>query len=251
MNKPTHRKPSTKRVLAALAALGVTAVALCGCTSRLARENILANTETAYGITIAENAQTQIPELKMGYARHELFYVPSSKTLAYHDPGKSIGGENVDASVNSGDPSKTPQVLAEIAIGTNLRSSRGTNGESNRGMQFRVRQRLAVGSEAVKAPAAGVLMASGDEQAAEILKNTRLSSFSDQQPVKRALLGFYMPGGQLDEAKAAQLKQTIAEVAAQEGIAAPPSGELTDFVHDPEYATLRRLVAVRLNLVAP
>lgn len=251
MNIPTHRKPSTKRVLAALAALGVGAVALCGCTSRLARENILANTETAYGITLAENAQTQIPELKMGYARHELFYVPSSKTLAYHDPGKSIGGEVVDASVNNGDPSKTPQVLAEIAIGTSLKRSQNTNGESNRGMQFRVRQRLAVGSEAVKAPAAGVLMASGDAQAAEILRNMSVSSFADQEQVKRALLEFYVSGAKLNEAKAAQLKETVAQVAAEEGIAAPPSGELSDFIHDAAYARLRRLVAVRLKLVDP
>jgi len=247
MKNQVHKNPETRRLTGVLLAAVAVAMSLCGCTSRLARENILANTETAYGLTVAENPQTQIPELKLGYARHELFYVPSSKTLIYKDPGKSIGGEVADAAANSGDPSRTPQVLAEIAIGSGVGRS-GSGGGATNGMNFRVRQRLAVGVEAVRAPAAGVLMASGDAQAAELLRNLSVSSFAQQEDLKRGLLAYYFPGGVLDQGKAGELRATIAKVLKEQQIAVPSDLELSDFIHGENHARLRELVAARLGI---
>lgn len=155
------------------AGLAMLVVLATGCTSRLARENILANTETAYGLTVAQNAQTQVPELKLGYARHELFYVPSSKTLAYTNAGKSIGGEVPTATVNSNDPSKTPEVVAEIVIGSGAKAN-ATESSAN----FRVRQRLAVGKIAVVSPGAEALFVAEDGGGYRAFKS--LSDSADQ-----------------------------------------------------------------------
>lgn len=144
--------------LAAAATLG-------GCSTRLSRENILANTETAYGLSVSQNTKTQAPEVKLGYFRHEFFYVPSSKTILYEDNQKGLGGEQ-DATWQAegfNDPSNTPEVLAEIAIrsgGTSrLQSDQQDGGRpASATANFRVRQRLAIGKLAVTSGAAVALM---------------------------------------------------------------------------------------------
>ncbi len=134
---------------------------ICGCSERLARENVFANTETNLGLSLAQNAKTQLYEVKMGYFRHELFFVPTSKTITYNDiksnslMGK-IFGTMLEAKVDTHDPSTTPEVLAEIAVG----ASTGSNSAS-----ADVRQRLAVGKTAVLSPSALALMANDAESA--------------------------------------------------------------------------------------
>jgi hypothetical protein len=130
---------------------------LTGCSARLARENVFANTESAFGLTLAENPQTQIYELKLGYARHELFYVPTSKMIFYNGGGSGLGNEVAPPGMTDyNDPSKVPDVVAEIQVGGNG-SSNGTNSP---GGSFNIRQRLAVGSVAVKSPSASALFGS-------------------------------------------------------------------------------------------
>lgn len=144
---------ATKTQIKAVVGLGVLAIiASSGCSSRLARENIFANTESAFGLTVAENPQTQLYEVKLGYARHELFYVPSSKLVFYRGAGESLGDEQPPSSIsNYNDPSKSPEVLAEIQIGG--KSARGQDGN------FQLRQRLAIGPKAVTSPAAKAMLA--------------------------------------------------------------------------------------------
>lgn len=116
--------------------------AASGCSEKLLRENVLANTETAVGIMIAENVQTQLYEVKLGYVRHEFFLVPTSKTITYD-------ADKLELDVVNGDPSMTPEVLADIGVGGKT---------SGREAGFEVRQRLAVGKLAVMAPSATALM---------------------------------------------------------------------------------------------
>jgi len=129
---------------------------ICGCSERLARENVFANTETNLGLSLAQNAKTQLYEVKMGYFRHELFFVPTSKTITYNDIKSNSFGTMLEAKVDTHDPSTTPEVLAEIAVG----ASTGSNSAS-----ADVRQRLAVGKTAVLSPSALALMANDAESA--------------------------------------------------------------------------------------
>jgi hypothetical protein len=150
-----------------------------GCSTRLARENVFANTESAFGLTVAENPQTQMYELKLGYARHELFYVPSSK-LVFYEKGAGKGREVAPTSItNYNDPSSTPEVLAEIQI--------GGSGQS-RGGSFTLRQRLAIGKNAVGAPAAVGLMAGDSQAAMEVVRVANDPTIAEQRARLDALL---------------------------------------------------------------
>lgn len=126
-----------------------------GCSERLMRENVFVNTETGIGIFVAQNPRTQVHEAKIGFFRHELFFVPTSKTIMY----EIIDGKRVEKEVIENDPSLTPEVLAVIAIGAS--KSKSTSG-------FEVRQRLAVGKIAVTTYAATALMADDDGDAKAI-----------------------------------------------------------------------------------
>ena len=126
-----------------------------GCSERLMRENVFANTETGIGIFITQNPKTQLYEAKLGYFRHELFFVPTSKTIKY----KFVDGKRVEDKVVENDPSLTPEVLAVVAIGARAKGD-------NAG--FDVRQRLAVGKIAVKSDAATALMTDDASDAAAL-----------------------------------------------------------------------------------
>lgn len=76
-----------------------------GCSERLLRENVFANTETGIGIFINQNRQTQMYEGKLGYFRHELFLVPTNKVVN----GDKDGPVSVEGPLD-----QTPDVLADI-----------------------------------------------------------------------------------------------------------------------------------------
>jgi len=137
-------------------------VATTGCSERLMRENVFANTETGFGLFIAQNAKTQLYEAKLGYFRHELFFVPTSKTITY----KFVDGKRVESEVKHYDPSSTPEVLAEIAIGAKADKNKAG---------FDVRQRLAVGKIAVTQTSALALMIDDPEVAKALVASQELA----------------------------------------------------------------------------
>lgn len=172
----------------AAAACGVTA----GCSERLLRENVLATTQGTVGIMLAQNPQTQVYELKIGGARNEFFLVPTGKRLvssASNDAAGDVvskladripttsngaGGRmtveemarfvellKVIKEMEHNDAGTTPEVLAEIQV--NGRAKQTLGGEQ--GGHVDVYQRLAVGREAVRTPAAVALMANDPETA--------------------------------------------------------------------------------------
>lgn len=158
-----------KRMSSCLMCLVIASVILlAGCSERVNRENVFANTETGFGIFIQQNPKTQVYEGKLGYFRHELFYVPTSKTITYKDKREVMGVMEwifgpplVEQDVENASPSETPEVLAEIvADGVMPNPQNATNN-----VTFGVRQKLAVGKEAVKSASALALMADTDEEA--------------------------------------------------------------------------------------
>lgn len=139
--------------LLAFLLLGAVALAQGGCIS-LMRENVLATTNTVTGLSIAYNPQSQLPELKVGYARAEFFYVPTSKRVAYDDNGER------PTTTENNDPSRTPEVLAVIGADTG-----GSANAGGVGADMHIAQALAVGARAVESPVAIAVFARNAETA--------------------------------------------------------------------------------------
>lgn len=136
-----------------------------GCSDRLLRENVFANTETMVGVQLAQNAQTQMYELKAGFVRHELFLVPTGKRVVYNADGEVVptddtitNGQVTARKTASGENAadRTPEVLGEIMVDGALPFAPGQGGNPPR---VGVYQRLAVGKLAVAQPAAIALFA--------------------------------------------------------------------------------------------
>lgn len=144
-------------VVLAVVLLAVVLAVGSGCSNKLLRETVLANTETMVGVAVAQNSQTQGYEFKLGYARHELFMVPTDKFVQYAESGGMKARER-DSKPGA---DVTANVVGEIRVG--VRSQSGGQGA-------RVYQRLAVGDIAVRSGAAVALMADDTETAAMILR---------------------------------------------------------------------------------
>lgn len=136
-----------------LLALILLGTAIVGCSERVQRENVFANTETGVGIFIAQDPKTQMYEGKIGYFRHELFYVPTGKLVTYkNDNGELI--EDVTGGQIKNDANIVPDVLAEIRVGV---AAQGNTPKMD------LYQRLAVGPTAVGSDAAKIMMINGEE----------------------------------------------------------------------------------------
>ncbi len=163
---------------------------LTGCNGgKVLRENVLATTQSTIGISLAQNPQTQVHELKAGFVRNEFFLVPTSKRVVYDENNKDAAGtgtatattdgtgnkttrsSNYDKGVEHNDPTGTPEVLAEIQVGGKGKQSIGTSPEQ--GADVEVYQRLAVGKIAVQSGAAVALM-SQDAKTAEAVRQKAL-----------------------------------------------------------------------------
>ena len=94
-----------RRLAAAAIAIGAGVVAaVAGCSDTLMRETVLASTQTLIGVEVAQDARTNLYQGRAGYARQELFLVPTSKRVV--NEGESGEAQN--------DPGSTPEVLGEI-----------------------------------------------------------------------------------------------------------------------------------------
>lgn len=111
------------------------ALLLAGCAAN--KENVLAVTSTVIGVQIHQKDADKTPELKVGYARSELAFVPTDKPETTNSP--------------AGSARDSAEVLMEI------------NAQGNVGLgtayQGGIYQRLAVGPIAVSRPGAAFMMA--------------------------------------------------------------------------------------------
>lgn len=127
------------------AAVAACATASAGCSDALLRETVLANTETLIGVAVAQDPKTSMYQGRIGYARHELFLVPTGKRVVKE-------GESGES---SSDAASTPEVLGEIMADGEIPSADGVSAPGRVG----VYQRLAVGRTAVQSGAAVALLA--------------------------------------------------------------------------------------------
>lgn len=140
-----------KRIDAVVLCAGIGMVG-AGCSERLLRETVFANTESLIGVSVAQDPRTQGYELKAGFARSELFLVPTDKTIARD------GETGSETEIRQG-ADRTANVLAEIGVGV---ASRGPGGSGE------ITQRIAVGDIAVRSGAAVALMARDTELASAV-----------------------------------------------------------------------------------
>lgn len=169
-------------------------ITLTGCNGgKVLRENVLATTQSTIGISLAQNPQTQVHELKAGFVRNEFFLVPTSKRVVYNENNKDAAGtgtvteetdaagnkirrgSNYSSSIEENDPSSTPEVLAEIQVGGKGKQAIGTSPEQ--GANVEIYQRLAVGKIAVQSSAAVALM-SQDAKTAEAVAGLKRSELT-------------------------------------------------------------------------
>lgn len=157
---------TTHTILLSGLIVSLVVISVSGCAAgKILRENVLASTQSTFGLQVAQNPQTQVHEFKLGYARNEFFLVPTDKTVLYEQSG---GANEKECDVRSG-ASKTANVLAEIQVGG---TSKGTE------QRVTIYQRLAVGDLAVRSGAAIALYAE-DEKVAKAASAGLLSLEGD------------------------------------------------------------------------
>lgn len=145
-----------------------------GCSDRLLRENVLATTQSVVGVSVGQHPQTGLYEGTIGYARSELFLVPTSKRVVYDELGNEIA---VDELAEVSDPSGTPEVVGEIRV-----IGEGVGGVG--GVGAGVYQRLAVGKIAVSSRAAAELMGA---RAAASMSDARARLLGELDEIEGAL----------------------------------------------------------------
>ncbi|MEL6328290.1 MAG: hypothetical protein AAFR38_01400 [Planctomycetota bacterium] len=161
-----------KSAILKCAAAVIALVWLGGCAGgKILRENVLATTQSTIGVTIAQNAQTQVYELKAGFARNEFFLVPTNKTIQYAEKG---GAKQKESAVFEGSAAETANVLAEIQVGG---ASKGSNNS------VEIYQRLAVGDIAVRSGAA-IALYSQNEEVARAIGERAVSLGEGSSPAK-------------------------------------------------------------------
>ncbi len=165
-------KFSLLRKLLVMLLLGIV-MCITGCSKTVVRENILSSIETGIGLTVAENKQTQMYELKAGYIRSQFYSIPTGKvvetdkaafnemstcrrisnmtigTLSTEERAKvfSILSSCVNASYQR--PSNAADVAPELVAGI-----RAHSGLQDILFGMDISENFAVGKEAVNSPAA-------------------------------------------------------------------------------------------------
>ena len=120
-----------------------------GCAS-IVKQTIVSSVNTGIGATLAQNPQTQLYEVKIGYIRSQFYSVPTSKTICEKD---DIGCKP------SNDADKAPQLVSGIRV---------HSGAEQLFLGVDVSESFAVGNIAVMSPAAVAMYvadADSDEKA--------------------------------------------------------------------------------------
>ncbi len=122
------------KCLTFMAITATAALLASGCSSTVVRENIISAVNTGVGLQIAENPNTQLYEVKLGWVRNQFYSIPTSKVVRK-------GGSVASATNHIG----TPQVVSGFGGSANI------NGKSLGGG---IAESFAVGDTAVNSMAA-------------------------------------------------------------------------------------------------
>jgi hypothetical protein len=188
----TIRQVVSPSVLIALAGFSIV-----GCTQPVLRENVLATTQSVIGVHLSQNPTTQLYEARVGFARNEFFFVPTSKRVVYDASGhEAAGTRDALSGADHHQATPTPNVLAEIMADGAIPGPSG-----GAAIKVGVYQRLAVGDEAVKQPAAIALFARDSQTAAAIINSAefgnddasdRIRKWADASPENRSKLAEWL-----------------------------------------------------------
>lgn len=143
------------------------------CSKTIVRENILSSIETGIGLSLSENKQTQMYELKAGYFRSQFYSIPTGKVVEVASPATFItmsacrkiantlpynqaqafltmsSCRKIVTSMRTEELSNAANVTPEVVSG--IRSKSGIQ-DILLGME--ISESFAVGKEAVNSPAA-------------------------------------------------------------------------------------------------
>ncbi len=122
-----------------------------GCSS-IVRENIISSINTGIGATIAENPQTQLYEVKIGYIRSQFYSIPTGKMVLVEDSELpvAIDGKTLKAlSKYNPNTSNKADLTPELVSGIKVHS-----GAEHLFLGVDVSENFAVGKEAVNSRAA-------------------------------------------------------------------------------------------------
>ncbi|HVZ93078.1 MAG TPA: hypothetical protein VG797_01065 [Phycisphaerales bacterium] len=218
---------------AAAAVITLTVGSVGGCAERVLRENVLASTQSTVGLSLAQNPASQLYELKAGYARSEFFLVPTGKLVGYDAEGaeKDIAGA-------CHDPTPTPDVIAEIQVGGRGKQTLATG---EQGAEIQMYQRLAVGTNAVRAPAAVALMANHPDSI------RALSSLAPTAGSNTELVALRTEIGAMVTSDAAKKQKALEWLAANQA-GHPARGDIERFVNEPPGASDEEKVNVLKRL---
>ncbi|MFN0011011.1 MAG: hypothetical protein ACKVS8_05130 [Phycisphaerales bacterium] len=172
-------------------------VPLVGCSDRLLRESVLASTQSTIGLAIGENPRTGLYEGSLGYARGELFLVPTGKRIVNSAGEQVAGADGTLERLSTNDADITPEVLGEILADGAFVAGPLAPGAPAQPLRVGVYQRLAVGKLAVSTPAAVALMArdphAADAAAGALQDRTLDELAAESVPVRFTLTD--TPGG--------------------------------------------------------
>ena len=104
-------------------------LALQGCS---ANGYITASVQSVIGLDVSENPQTQMPHVRFGYIRNQLYYVPTGKVVV------GQGG-------TSGRADEAPALVSSIKLDSTFAQS------------MAIEERFAIGQAAIESPAAQAL----------------------------------------------------------------------------------------------
>lgn len=208
-------KPQRNFILGATV-LGLAALFAAGCKTTV-RENVISTIDTGFGATIAENKQTQIPEIKVGYIRSQFYSVPTGKVVENQKVkivNKDGKGSEVIGDHQTNAANLTPEMVAGIRVHSSW--STGLFGAD-------ISESFALGEAAVKSQAAiAMYVASAEDKdvakaAADAVSGTDnaqatanyLASTNQQANVKtlNELLGKQLTVATLVKANGKEFKQ--------------------------------------------
>jgi hypothetical protein len=112
------------------------------CQGCAANGYITASVQSVIGLDVSENPQTQVPHIRFGYIRNQLYYIPTGKVVVSGGPAGS-----------SGKASETPELVSDIDVDITFLS------------KTKISERFAVGENAVKSNAAQYLFVPSVEAA--------------------------------------------------------------------------------------
>lgn len=94
---------------------------------------ITASVQSVIGLDVSENPQTQVPHIRFGFVRNQLYYIPTGKVVVQGGPS------------GSGNAGETPHLVSDINADINFLSD------------TKITERFAVGRDAVTSTAAQYL----------------------------------------------------------------------------------------------